>query len=571
MNPGTCWKLFLLSLSAYGSPAVGVMPTGQLQINDYLTYFAAPAAFGAIVPAEDEAKYTLLTLPSGTADGCDDATPALPEGYDGAFAVLAQRGNCSFDTKARTAQAAGAALLIVYNTLEGVYQGRGFAMETDDYECANGEGWISSPVSPAWHPDNDDPTCSGDARCQSGVCAMTNVTDAVKGTRVCCAWDLYVTMGASDPDNIDDVTVLAAFMTMQGGNALVADSRLVTGTLMVRLEQRPRSDLNISSIVLWLLGVLTVAYAAYRSGDEARYSMVVMGLRKGGFAGSGAQTLPTVVSVGNGHSIGGGGSSSNGGGASAALDLGLGHTVGFVGFASCMLLVLFFFDLNLVVTLMFCVSATSALATVCTVPLLRPVFATGRRLFCAGAASSSSPLPPVDCGGLGRFLLVEIVGWLASASLVLHWFLVRKTAAYAWVIQDLCGCCLCVLFLATIRVSTLRIATALLSLAFFYDIFWVFLSPLLLGDSVMVEVATGGGPKADAAYCEKYPDNGDCYADSLPMLLQLPRIGDYLGGYVMLGLGDIVLPGLLLSFAHRYDIAAQLPPWRGYFPYMVSG
>ncbi|CAN0529540.1 unnamed protein product, partial [Ectocarpus sp. 8 AP-2014] len=41
------------------------------------------------------------------------------------------------------------------------------------------------------------------------------------------------------------------------------------------------------------------------------------------------------------------------------------------------------------------------------------------------------------------------------------------------------------------------------------------------------------------------------------MLLELPRLWDYTGGYVMLGLGDIVLPGLLLSFAHRYDLSVR--------------
>ena len=39
------------------------------------------------------------------------------------------------------------------------------------------------------------------------------------------------------------------------------------------------------------------------------------------------------------------------------------------------------------------------------------------------------------------------------------------------------------------------------------------------------------------------------------MLLAVPRFGDYQGGMSLLGLGDIVLPGLLLSFAARYDEA----------------
>lgn len=41
------------------------------------------------------------------------------------------------------------------------------------------------------------------------------------------------------------------------------------------------------------------------------------------------------------------------------------------------------------------------------------------------------------------------------------------------------------------------------------------------------------------------------------MLLTVPRIFDYSGGSSLLGLGDIVLPGLLLSFAARYDAAKR--------------
>lgn len=42
------------------------------------------------------------------------------------------------------------------------------------------------------------------------------------------------------------------------------------------------------------------------------------------------------------------------------------------------------------------------------------------------------------------------------------------------------------------------------------------------------------------------------------MLFTIPRINDYAGGASLLGLGDIVLPGLLLSFASRYDEAKKL-------------
>lgn len=49
------------------------------------------------------------------------------------------------------------------------------------------------------------------------------------------------------------------------------------------------------------------------------------------------------------------------------------------------------------------------------------------------------------------------------------------------------------------------------------------------------QVATGGTPKADPTFCEKYPTAHDCQTrDELPMLLILPRINDFTGGFTML-------------------------------------
>lgn len=94
-------------------------------------------------------------------------------------------------------------------------------------------------------------------------------------------------------------------------------------------------------------------------------------------------------------------------------------------------------------------------------------------------------------------------------------------------------------------------------------------------------MATGGAPKADETYCEKYPKDKDCHVrDTLPMLLVLPRINDYATGFTMLGLGDIILPGLLVAFAARYDRAMgkrhllafqKCCSERSYFRLMVIG
>ena len=53
------------------------------------------------------------------------------------------------------------------------------------------------------------------------------------------------------------------------------------------------------------------------------------------------------------------------------------------------------------------------------------------------------------------------------------------------------------------------------------------------------------------------------------MLLAIPTIKDFRGGSSLLGLGDIVLPGLLISFAARLVKATYLV-WHGHANTFVS-
>ncbi|KAE9463135.1 hypothetical protein C3L33_04957, partial [Rhododendron williamsianum] len=80
------------------------------------------------------------------------------------------------------------------------------------------------------------------------------------------------------------------------------------------------------------------------------------------------------------------------------------------------------------------------------------------------------------------------------------------------------------------------VGTVLLSCAFLYDIFWVFVSKWWFKESVMIVVARGD-------------KSGE---DGIPMLLKIPRMFDPWGGYSIIGFGDIILPGLLIAFSLRY-------------------
>jgi signal peptide peptidase-like protein 2B len=266
-----------------------------------------------------------------------------------------------------------------------------------------------------------------------------------------------------------------------------------------------------------------------------------------------------------------------------SLELDASHALGFIVMASTSLLVLFFFKIFKVVKIMYAFGCSGAFAQIVLHPLLKRIF---RKL------RWTSPMRPMEClseenatraalngGCKGKILMclhsffgpitcldvmASIIAygvggtWLYIAFTVPH----PDTILFYWVVQDVFGACMCILFLDTIKINAIRVAAILLIVAFFYDIFFVFVTPLLTkhGESIMVNVATSGGPpKADPSWCEKYPASADCKGgDPLPMLFAIPRIGDYQGGSSMLGLGDIVLPGLLLSFASRFDEAKRL-------------
>uniref|UniRef100_A0A0D9WUF3 PA domain-containing protein n=1 Tax=Leersia perrieri TaxID=77586 RepID=A0A0D9WUF3_9ORYZ len=111
------------------------------------------------------------------------------------------------------------------------------------------------------------------------------------------------------------------------------------------------------------------------------------------------------------------------------------------------------------------------------------------------------------------------------------------------------GIALIITVIQIVRVPSLKVGSVLLSCAFFYDIFWVFVSKRWFHESVMIVVARGD--KTDE--------------DGVPMLLKIPRMFDPWGGYSIIGFGDILLPGLLVAFALRYDWAAKKSLQTGYF------
>ncbi|WMV49343.1 hypothetical protein MTR67_042728 [Solanum verrucosum] len=144
------------------------------------------------------------------------------------------------------------------------------------------------------------------------------------------------------------------------------------------------------------------------------------------------------------------------------------------------------------------------------------------------------------------FLKVPLLGPVSYLTLAISPFClafavmwaVFRHVSFAWIGQDILGMALIITVLQIIRVPNLKVGTVLLTCAFFYDIFWVFVSKWVFHKSVMIEVARG----------YKSGEEG------IPMLLKIPRICDPWGGYSIIGFGDIILPGLLVAFSLRKTV-----------------
>lgn len=211
-----------------------------------------------------------------------------------------------------------------------------------------------------------------------------------------------------------------------------------------------------------------------------------------------------------------------------------------VGASFSLLVMFFFFD-----TLQFFFAlCTAALAMVAFSFVLLPVCQFLTRP-CYGSNNQKFSL-----GCCGRFTPAEALSLICSAALVMIWI-----ATGHWVLMDALAMGLCVSMIAYIRLPSLKVSTLLLIGLLIYDVFWVFFSSYIFKANVMVQVATqrAANPVSFVANKLKMNSVGNISPQiSLPGKLIFPSMQDR-GRFSMLGLGDIVMPGLLLCFVMRYD------------------
>ncbi|XP_055374242.1 signal peptide peptidase-like 3 isoform X2 [Condylostylus longicornis] len=207
--------------------------------------------------------------------------------------------------------------------------------------------------------------------------------------------------------------------------------------------------------------------------------------------------------------------------------------------ASVSLLIMFFFFDSMQLLFAVC---TAMIATVALAFLLLPM--------CQYILRPCTDSNRFSFGICGRFTAAELFSFSLSVLIVCIWVLTGH-----WLLMDAMGMGLCVAFIAFVRLPSLKVSTLLLTGLLIYDVFWVFFSSYIFSTNVMVKVATRPADNPVGIVARKLNLDGivrDTPKLNLPGKLVFPSIQKS-GHFSMLGLGDIVMPGLLLCFVLRYD------------------
>lgn len=217
--------------------------------------------------------------------------------------------------------------------------------------------------------------------------------------------------------------------------------------------------------------------------------------------------------------------------------------------ASISLLLMFFFFESIQTAFVIC---TSVLATVAFSFLLTPVCKKACKFLLTKCTKSNYLInKKFSCCFLGKFNFSEMLAFSLSSLLVCLWILTGH-----WLLMDLIGVGFCVTFIAIVRLPSLKVSTLLLVGLVIYDVLWVYFSHLIFSSNVMIKVATKEADNPMNVLARKFNMETQFSKDSpklsLPGKLVVPSYQRQ-GNFSILGLGDIVVPGLLLCFVLRFD------------------
>ena len=506
--------------AAGATPGVVIKLSTSASADGFEIYSTFSNTAGKRVTAASEAGATKLQLISAIGEkpgeknlpgyGCDAGSFNSKPSKPGPWAAIVSRGECTYTQKAFNAQQNGAALIIISNNVPALYRN------------ATAK-WLKQPCvsNCALSSADDEATCAASSSCPSRKCVQNPRTQDKKGGWCCFLDELHLM-------SINSTVVRIPTLFISDGNGARLGDALSKAPVDVKVWTREYSTIDFSIVLIFLIGVGTTAFAAYKACEPYRAAAY----RRGSSEPSHQQ----VTERGDDEE-------------DEEVEITKGLALCFLVMATVGLVLIFLLSLKwphamvIILNVLFMLGCISPLKRIFLKPLLS---------ICAPKSAKTQYVLFRDTCMEWQAQLIDFCSLFIAAAMSVTWFCGRHST-WAWVIQDFLAVAIICVFLMTIRLPNLKIGALILGLFFVYDIFMVFISPLVFGGkSVMLEVATAGKGTSQV-------ENHECVRvqeERMPMLFLVPRFSwAGAGTYSMLGLGDVVFPGLLVTMALRYDYA----------------
>ncbi|TFK10356.1 xanthine dehydrogenase/oxidase [Platysternon megacephalum] len=151
-----------------------------------------------------------------------------------------------------------------------------------------------------------------------------------------------------------------------------------------------------------------------------------------------------------------------------------------------------------------------------------------------------------------RMLLLKA----SCSSIILLWWVFRNEDRWAWILPDALGVAYCLFMIKSIHMPTMKNCTFYVLTFLVADVLYIFISPFLAQSRGSIMEVAAHHP-SDSAINEK-----------ILLVLKVPNLNssplDFCGkACKILGLGDILSPGFLVTYCHKFDIQVQLS--KGYY------
>ncbi|KAM7067462.1 signal peptide peptidase-like 2C [Molossus nigricans] len=334
------------------------------------------------------------------------------------------------------------------------------------------------------------------------------------------------TLAAQDPHKpLPDLTIPVAMLQYTDMLDILSHTH-GDSTARVALYAPPEPILDYNMVVIFILAIGTVAMGGYWAGLTEADRLRRRRARGGGGPGD---LDPQEAAAAQG--------SQEEDDEDTPVDFTLATTGAVITMSCCiMLLLYFFYDCFVYVMIaIFGLGAGTGLYS-CTAPLVRHL-----------------PLQQYQWSLPGRRARLQLPLLLLAglcALVTVLWVAYRNEDRWAWLLQDALGIAYCLFVLRRVRLPRLKHCTCFLLALLAFDVFFVFVTPLFTrtGESIMVEVASG---PADSLSHER-----------LPMVLKVPQLSFSAltlcdQPFTILGFGDIVVPGFLVAYCHRFDVQTR--------------